>query len=109
MVINKDSVIRRFTPELVKLLQRDPAKEASEGGKGGGEIQNMIDRLPPIKVAELKPGDAILVSSMVGVDSTRVNAVMIAAGVEDFLKWREKQSTRRELNLGLGLPAGAIP
>ena len=103
VVINKDSVIRRFTPELVKQLQ------AAEGGKGGGNIQNMIDHLPSIKVADLKPGSAIMVSSMVGVDPTRVNAVMIAAGVEEFLKWREKQSKPRELNLGLGLPAGAVP
>lgn len=102
VVINKDSVIRRFTPELVKQLQ------AAEGGKGGGNIQNMIDHLPAITVAELKPGNAIMVSSMVGVDPTRVNAVMIAAGVEEFLKWREKQSKPRELNLGLGLPAGAV-
>jgi hypothetical protein len=103
VVINKDSVIRRFTPELVKQLQ------AAEGGKGGGNIQNMIDHLPSITVAQLKPGNAIMVSSMVGVDPTRVNAVMIAAGVEEFLKWREKQSKPRELNLGLGLPAGAVP
>ena len=103
VVINTDSVIRRFTPELVKQLQ------AAEGGKGGGNIQNMIDHLPLITVAQLKPGSAIMVSSMVGVDPTRVNAVMIAAGVEEFLKWREKQSKPRELNLGLGLPAGAVP
>jgi len=38
-----------------------------------------------------------------------VLSVMIAAGVEDFLKWREKQSKPRELNLGLGLPGNAIP
>ena len=103
VVINKDSVIRRFTPELVKQLQ------AAEGGKGGGNIQNMIDHLPAITVAELKPGNAIMVSSMVGADPTRVNAVMVAAGVEDFLKWREKQSKPRELNLGLGLPGNALP
>lgn len=103
VVINKDSVIRRFTPELVKALQ------AAEGGKGGGNIQNLIDRLPSIKVADLKPGNAIMVSSMVGADSTRANAVMIAVGVEEFLKWREKQSKPRELNLGLGLPAAAVP
>jgi hypothetical protein len=103
VVINKDSVIRRFTPELVKQLQ------AAEGGKGGSNIQNMIDHLPLITVAQLKPGSSIMVSSMVGVDPTRVNAVMIAAGVEEFLKWREKQSKPRELNLGLGLPGNAVP
>ncbi len=109
VIVSKDSVIRRFTPELVKLLQRDPASAASGAEKGGGDVQSMIDRLPTITVAELKPGDSILVSSMVGADSTRVSAVMIAAGVGDFLKWREKQSTRPQLNLGLGLPAGALP
>jgi hypothetical protein len=109
IVVNKDSVIRRFTPALVKLLQQNSASAAAGSEKGGGDIQSMIDHLPAITVAELKPGDSILVSSMVGVNATRVSAVMIAAGVEDFLKWREKQSTRPQLNLGLGLPAGALP
>jgi hypothetical protein len=92
----------------VKLLQQNSASAAAAPDKGG-DIQSMIDHLPMITVGELKPGDSILVSSMVGTNSTRVSAVMIAAGVEDFLKWREKQSTRPQLNLGLGLPAGALP
>lgn len=109
VVVNKDSVIRRFTPELVKLLEQGTSNsEAGTAATGGGDIQHMIERLPPITVAELKSGDAILVSSMAGADSARITAVLIATGVEDFLKRREKLSTQRELNLGLGLPAGAF-
>lgn len=109
VVVTKDSVLRRFTPELVKLLERSASNSASPSGGSGGDLQNMIESLPPITLADLKAGDAILISSSAGADASRVTAVLIAAGMEDFFKQQEKTGAQRELNLGLGLPAGVTP
>lgn len=111
VVVAKDSVLRRFTPELVKLLEQRAANSSSSGGGGqaGGDLQNMIESLPPIAATDLKPGDAILISSSAAANTTRVTAVLIAAGMEDFFKRQAKTGVQRELNLGLGLPAGVLP
>jgi len=107
-VVMKDSVIRRFTPQLVKLLEQSLSNSGAHSGGAGGDLQNMIESLPPIAVTDLKAGDAVLISSSSDDNSARVTAVLIAAGVEDFLKQQEKAGAR-ELNLGLGLPAGVVP
>ncbi len=110
VVVTKDSVLRRFTPELLKVLEQSVSNSTVQAGGGtGGDLQNTIESLPPITLAELKPGDAILISSSAGANSSRVTAVLIAAGVEDFFKRQERAGPQRELNLGLGLPAGVVP
>jgi hypothetical protein len=56
------------------------------GGPGrGGDIGQMLDRLPSIQLAELKPKDAIMVSTTRGSDPSKVTAVMLLAGVEPIL------------------------
>jgi hypothetical protein len=109
VVVTKDSVLRRFTPELVKLLEQSASNSGAQPRGSGGDLQNTIESLPPMTLADLKPGDAILISSSAGANSSRVTAVLIAAGVEDFFKRQEKTGAQRELNLGLGLPAGVVP
>ncbi len=52
----------------------------------GGDLQQMIERLPPISVADLKPGDMILVSSTNGVNPSRVTAITLATGVDALLR-----------------------
>ena len=57
-----------------------------EGGRGpSGDLSQMLDRLPAITVADLKNGDAIMVSTTVGSDPTHVSAIMLLAGVEPIL------------------------
>lgn len=60
------------------------------GGRrmGGGDFQEMFERLPVITLGELKPGDAIAVNSTTGVDPTRVTAIRLAAGIEPLLAAR---------------------
>jgi len=57
------------------------------GGNGGGprDMQQMIERLPSFSISELKPGDALIVSSSEGADRMRVNAISVLAGVEPIL------------------------
>jgi hypothetical protein len=51
----------------------------------GGDLSEMLQRLPPLKLAELKVGDVILVSSTKSTDPARVTAILLAAGVEPLL------------------------
>ena len=54
-------------------------------GPGGGTLDEMLERLPAITMADLKVGDAIAVSSTTGPDPGRVAAIKLLAGVEPFL------------------------
>jgi hypothetical protein len=54
-------------------------------GGGGDMMQQMLERLPPLTLAELKPGTMIVVSSTVGTDPTRVTAIQLVSGVEPLI------------------------
>jgi hypothetical protein len=51
----------------------------------GGDMQQMLERLPAMKLEDLKPGDAIIVSSTEGADPGHVTAITLVAGVEPIL------------------------
>src|SRR5205085_3858970 len=80
------------------------------GGGGGFDMQAMLERLPPTTVAELKPGDVIIVSSTTGADPTRLTAINVIAGADALLammQTRPQQTGPAGANLGsTGLPAG---
>ena len=48
-------------------------------------MQEMLDRLPLITVAQLKPGDIIIVSSTKGVDPSRLTAITLISGADTLL------------------------
>ena len=61
-----------------------------QGGPGGPvrrmfDPQQMLDRLPALTLAELKPGQMIVVSSTVGADPTRVTAIQLVSNVEPLI------------------------
>jgi hypothetical protein len=56
------------------------------GMRGGGSIDDMLERFPNITVADLKVGDMIAASSTKGANSDRVTAIKLLSGVEPFLK-----------------------
>lgn len=66
------------------------------GGRGGADLQQIIDQSPGVMLADLKNGDAIVVTSTVGADAGRVTAITLVAGVEPILT---KPGTR-EMSLG---------
>ena len=53
-------------------------------GRGGNQIQNLIDSQPDQKVADLKSGDAIIVSGPATGDS--FTAMMVLSGVDPILR-----------------------
>ena len=58
--------------------------QRSGGGQGGGDPEQMLSRLPPIQLADLKKGDAIMLVSTDG--ATEVTAITLLAGVEPLLE-----------------------
>ena len=54
-------------------------------GRGGFNINDMLERLPTISIADVKVGDTIIVSSTQGVDPTRLTAISLVAGADTLL------------------------
>jgi hypothetical protein len=53
---------------------------------GGGNMADMLERLPIISINELKVGDVILMSSLPGADPTQLTAISLVSGVEPLLQ-----------------------
>jgi hypothetical protein len=115
IVIKQDAVLRRFPPasEMGAMMGRgaggpggapgagappaqggQPAARpgAGPGGPGAGgqgrpgfNINDMLERLPTISVADVKVGDTIIVSSTQGVDPTRLTAITLVTGADTLL------------------------
>ena len=54
-------------------------------GGGGMNIQDLIERLPIIAIADLKVGDTIIVSSTKGADPARLTAISLISGADTLL------------------------
>ena len=55
-------------------------------GRGGGmNMQDMLERLPTIAIADVKVGDTIIVSSTKGADPTRLTAISLISGADTLL------------------------
>jgi hypothetical protein len=46
----------------------------------------MIEALPSIRLGDLKPGDAVVISGTSGEDPSKLTAITVLAGVEPLLK-----------------------
>jgi len=123
ILIKKESVVRRVPSDVVRMIeartsQKDPKTSATattpnvSGSDGGsGDIQEIIERLPPIQVSDLKPGELIVVSSTIGRDPSLVTAITVAAGLEDLVRRAQKPKgvkSRITSSTELGLPTGVM-
>ena len=109
IVVKQDAVLRRFPGEMGggMMMSRpagagnaagQPAAAApqggapSGGGPGGGprrggnfNIQEMMESMPAIAIADVKPGEMIIVSSTKGADPARLTAISLLSGAEPLL------------------------
>ncbi len=86
------------------------ASGARRGPSGGSDIGQMIERLPPISVSDLKPGDAVVVSGVeTGAGSSRLLATNIIAGVEPILQSAPARSGGESTGGDWGLGEMTIP
>ena len=79
--------MRRLTPEMVTALTpAKPGDSSKPTAKGSGDLQEMFDQLPGLKLEDLKPGESILISSTKGADPARVTAIAVVGGVGPLLE-----------------------
>jgi hypothetical protein len=100
ITVNSSSVLKKLSPVLAaRLTQRFQVRAASDsppagsppagappaGNRGRDDLGQVLDRLPSVSLADLKPGDAIMVSGSSGGDSGRLTVISLLAGVEPLL------------------------
>ncbi|MDQ3687294.1 MAG: hypothetical protein M3430_17105 [Acidobacteriota bacterium] len=79
---------------------------------GGGDFAERLEQLPEVTVAELKPGDTLIVSSTAGTDPSRVTAIHLIAGAEALVNVMQQRRaggggpsmSGLSLDFGIGLP-----
>jgi hypothetical protein len=88
----------------------DGAAPLGGGPRGGGNIQDFLERLPKISLADIKTGDTIIVSSTKGADPARLTAISLVSGADTLLNMiaaRQQQVQGQTVtNPAAGLGAG---
>jgi hypothetical protein len=115
--IDSTSEMRKLPEQAARMLARryapgaqtaenagGPPAGAGRGGGRGGDIGQMLDNLPAMPISELKPGDAIMVSTTQGTDPGRVTAITLLAGVEPLLT--ASPTATRDIMSGWNLGGG---
>jgi hypothetical protein len=64
----------------------------------------MFDQMPLVTLQDLKPGDAVLVSSTKGADPARITAIAIVTGVGPLLQNKQGQKAVSLGAMSLGGP-----
>jgi hypothetical protein len=87
-----------------------PGGPGGPGGRAGGpNINDMLERLPTIGIADLKVGDTIIVSSTQGVDPARLTAIALVSGADTLLTMlAPRPQAGQAPNPAAGLGGGGI-
>jgi hypothetical protein len=141
IVVKQDAVLRKFPAAtemgggMMMMGRPGGGQTAPAGGQGAGpgggqgsgqgagrsggmNMQDMLERLPTISIADVKVGDTIIVSSTRGADPTRLTAISLISGADTLLNMlaaRQQQSGRPAtpnpaaglgsgIQFGIGLP-----
>jgi Cu/Ag efflux protein CusF len=91
----------------------DGARPPSAGGAGprgpggSGDLQQLLERSPQLALADLKKGDALIISSSRSADGSSMIAFSLVAGVEPFLAAAPRTAGQVDLgswSIGAGMP-----
>jgi Cu/Ag efflux protein CusF len=86
-----------------------PGGGSRMGGGGGMNLQEMLEHLPTITLADVKVGDTIIVSSTKGADPSRLTAISLISGADTLLNMlaaRQQQQGQSTPNPASGLGSG---
>lgn len=89
-------------------LARPGMAPGAPGMGGPPNPSQMLERMPAAKLGELKPGDALIISSTAGGTAGEVTAITVLAGVEPILTApsRNRQTFLGSWNLDTGMSMG---
>jgi len=124
--VTADTMLKKLPPQLAAMWARRyaPGAQAQSGGGrgpggppsgmgrgpggmrggGGGDIKQILDRLPATPLTDLKPGDAVMVTTTEGSDASHLTAIMLLAGVEPVLT--AAPNSTRDIMSGWNLGGG---
>jgi hypothetical protein len=108
--VSADSTVRRLSPEIAQILAaRNKADNSPD--QSPKDLQSLIEKLPPLTLTDLRPGDAIIFTFATGEDASHITAITLLAGVEPLLKAPGKGgqlvnlgSWNLDLNMNVGVP-----
>ncbi len=104
--INADSIARRLSADVAQMLAM--RIQGAKTSSSSGELQSAIEKLPHLSIADLKPGEAIILTCTSGDDTSRGLAITLLAGAELLLKPENgKPLDLGSWNLDLSGEAGA--
>ncbi|MGC9970489.1 MAG: DUF5666 domain-containing protein [Bryobacteraceae bacterium] len=126
--VNADTSLKKLPPMLANVLAmrlrgEQPgmprpagAPSAGPGGPGmsgnrfGGprgnmDFSDMLERMPAFNLAELKAGDALILSSTRGADPSKVTAITMVYGVEPLLTAAPERQIGGMWNFDIPMPA----
>lgn len=89
------------------------------GGMAGGppDMAQMLERMPPARMEDLKAGDTVIVSSTKGASSGQVTAIMLVANAGMLVRMASMQSgaggaaaagARGGAGMGAGMGGGMV-
>lgn len=78
-----------------------------EGG-GGLDSRRGLEDLPAITLAELKRGDAVMVTATYGADASRLTAVSLVTGDAETISRMGRPRRRERDDVSTGLPGGVM-
>jgi hypothetical protein len=103
---------RRAAGERPRGQRRDRTAQEGQSGErqrtGGRGLQGMLENLPPITVAELKKGDAVIIMGTSEADDSHVTASTLITGDAELIQMlqRFQRGDGRRGNMSPGLPSG---
>ena len=96
----KESSIYRIPATLVPTIA-----QKARANVQAGEVQQLVDALPGLKLSDLKVGDVVSITGIRDKDETRMTAIKLVAGVDAVLKAMAPQPGRPQtVRLSAGLP-----
>jgi hypothetical protein len=126
--LGKRSMVKRLPPEVAQNLaqrreQRQRRRQAqaestgvqTESPAGSGDrrgangqqrrgFQQLLEDQPAINIADLKKGDALMVSGTQGADAAHLTAVSVIVGDAELMRLFQRPQGRRNGNMSPGLP-----
>ena len=78
--------------------------DANNAQRPRGGLQQMLEAQPAITIADLKKGDALMVTGTQGADASRLTAVNIISGDAELMQLMQRSQGGRNGNMSPGLP-----